>query len=1151
MKKTSFLFFTYLILFSTFGYSQNINDIFPNFDKDGMNSDILYNPSSISNISKLKNTTHDLYSFYQVYKSIAFSDFQQRLGSLEVIKDIAKSELLSTNISLALIYSEYETFNDTAKNNQLVYKSTDNHYARIQSDLDIFEHHQILSAAALKPLQRGLEVTFNLSSNLFFNTSDKTINLLEIDFGDNQGYREILLNEYYDVIYESEGEKEISFRITLSNGEVNEVVSKLNVIYSNEELNQKFNQNIIGFTSETTAPPNIEPYGETPLKGWGEMEIFYSADNILDKPIFVVDGFDPLDTRNINSIYQALNFGSGNLGDIVRDNGYDVVVLNFPTYFREQDQVWVYGGADYIERNAMLLVELIKMINDQKVGDNENVVIGPSMGGLISRYALNYMESIGVDHETRLYISFDAPHAGANVPIGFQHMFNYLAYGLDTWVGDFSVESLRPVVDGMLKSPAARQMLWDHFEPHLSDGVAEFDNNNALPQPHPFFSIFYNAIGSVNSFEYPQNTRNVSMINGSGSLNPYFDINGNAVNPGFQSLDAVMPDVSIGADAYLDSWYTPYINQTIPVSNVYIDAPWWCFCDIEAQAQAQSHGYTDGVDSAPGGLFDTLSIASDYTGEDPIISQFTSQLTTNYFTFIPAISGMDYSTNNWYEYMDSPDNTPFEAWSMPEQNEIHTQLTETNVEFALNEIFEGNQVGIIDADQDKKPAIVFVEDGNGNVFNGKIYASSVRGASRGGNGNSNDAFGNPGDWSVDLVVSEKSPQQAANDWGGFTESGHPVYSNGDGSQGMLHNGMGATGWGAFAANAYNRSSGVGSVALGFHTMAGKPDVDQNGITGDNIGQFSVGWSVRATGNRAFASGHRTVAGGSDAVAMGNWSYATGDSTIALGKENWAEGASTVAIGFKNHAAGGGSTALGQENVSWGTTNFTAGYQNVAGDTSQGVGSGGSATAIGKYNVASADASMALNRGTTATNQAATSMGLGTTADNVGMVAVGVNNVAGLGDPTTDQYYYADGQYTGAPIGVAFVVGNGDVNSSNGLAGDNPSNAFVVNYDGSATLSGDLTVNSDMRLKSNIVTLGSTLSKLLLIDGKSYTMKTNEAIEKIGLLAQEVQMAFPELVKEAGDAEGTLSVNYQGMIPVLINAIKEQQKQIDELKALIQ
>ena len=143
------------------------------------------------------------------------------------------------------------------------------------------------------------------------------------------------------------------------------------------------------------------------------MDIFYSPDGVLDKPIFLIDGFDPLDSRNINTIYQLLDYSGGNLGDIVRNNGYDVVVLNFPTYFREEDQVWIYGGADYIERNAMLLVELIKYINNLKVGDKENVIIGPSMGGLVARYGLNYMESIGLDHETRLYVSFDSPHAGA------------------------------------------------------------------------------------------------------------------------------------------------------------------------------------------------------------------------------------------------------------------------------------------------------------------------------------------------------------------------------------------------------------------------------------------------------------------------------------------------------------------------------------------------------------------------------------------------------------------------------------------------------------------------------------------------------------------------------------------------------------------
>jgi hypothetical protein len=454
------------------------------------------------------------------------------------------------------------------------------------------------------------------------------------------------------------------------------------------------------------------------------------------------------------------------------------------------------------------------------------------------------------------------------------------------------------------------------------------------------------------------------------------------------------------------------------------------------------------------------------------------------------------------------------------------------------------------ADQDKKAAVIFVENGDQQVFNGKVYRSSVSGAARDGNGNSNGAFANQGDWSVDLVISEKSPENAAQSFGGFTENGHPLYTGGDGNWSTISEGMGAAGWGSFAANAYNRAAGLGGVALGFNTLSGPQVGAAGGIDGGNVGQFSAGWGSRAIGNISTATGFRNTASGTSSVSLGNYNYATGDTSIALGKENWAEGASTITVGYKNHAAGAGSVSLGQENIAWGTTNFTSGYQNVAGDTNSGVGSGGSATAMGKYNTASADASMALNRGTSATNQAATSMGLGTTADNVGMVAVGVNNAAGIGDPTADQYYYADGQYTGAPIGVAFVVGNGDVDTSNGLAGAYPSNAFVVNYDGSATLSGDLTINSDSRLKSNIVTLGSTLSRLLLIDGKSYTMKANESISKIGLLAQEVQAAFPELVKTSNNSEGTLSVNYQGMIPVLLNAIKEQQAQIDELKALI-
>ena len=470
-----------------------------------------------------------------------------------------------------------------------------------------------------------------------------------------------------------------------------------------------------------------------------------------------------------------------------------------------------------------------------------------------------------------------------------------------------------------------------------------------------------------------------------------------------------------------------------------------------------------------------------------------------------------------------------------------------------------------DADQDKKSGIVFVEfydnDGNTQVSSGKLYRSSLSGAARSGNGNSNGAFGNIGDWTVDLTVSEQNPEQAANSFQGYTNQGHPVYTShsgdenyGDGSLSMNHTGMGSTGWASFSANAYNRSSGVGSAALGFHNMAGHPVTDQ-GLSYDNMGAFAVGFSDRAWGNRSFVSGMRNLALADDSHAMGHYNYATGAATFALGKENWAQGASTVAIGYKNHAAGAGSVSLGQENIAWGTTNFTSGYQNVAGDTSADVGTAGSATALGMQTTASGRSSFTSNKNTTASNQASAALGISTNADNFGMLAIGVNNSAGLGDTTVDPdnyggYYYADGEYTGSSPGVAFVVGNGDIDSSSGLAGSNPSNAFIVNYDGSATLSGDLTINSDARLKSNIMTLGSTLSKLLLIDGKSYTMKANESVSKIGLLAQEVQKSFPELVKKANDSEGTLSINYQGMIPILLNAIKEQQAQIKILKKLI-
>jgi hypothetical protein len=131
--------------------------------------------------------------------------------------------------------------------------------------------------------------------------------------------------------------------------------------------------------------------------------------------------------------------------------------------------------------------------------------------------------------------------------------------------------------------------------------------------------------------------------------------------------------------------------------------------------------------------------------------------------------------------------------------------------------------------------------------------------------------------------------------------------------------------------------------------------------------------------------------------------------------------------------------------------------------------------------------------------------------------------------------HTDG-FSSEQTNYALLVGNG--------TNESPSNAMALDYSGNMTISGDLNINSDKSIKNNIMSLGATLELLTQIDGKKYNLindKSNQT--KIGLIAQEVEKFFPEIVSEQN---GVKSVNYIGLIPVLINAIKEQQAQINNL-----
>ena len=144
--------------------------------------------------------------------------------------------------------------------------------------------------------------------------------------------------------------------------------------------------------------------------------------------------------------------------------------------------------------------------------------------------------------------------------------------------------------------------------------------------------------------------------------------------------------------------------------------------------------------------------------------------------------------------------------------------------------------------------------------------------------------------------------------------------------------------------------------------------------------------------------------------------------------------------------------------------------------------------------------------------------------------------------------------------VMSLNGNGRliVAPENVGSGSDPNiiNLFVR---GSASLTGSLFQNSDRRLKENIVPLRSNIiedespslvtQRLLKLEGVKYQFRADEeGKDHIGFIAQDVEALFPELVMQ--DEEGTYSVNYSGLIPVLVEGVKEQQEIMDQQAATI-
>lgn len=642
--------------------------------KDKTETNILYNRVfALSHANEMKTKEISTTYFLQVYHEIQRADFNNRLPKLEVIRKAATLASIKNQIPLSVLISDFESISENDLQNKFNLNASNQLELKNNETLEL-EKHAINIVAPIVAKSKTNEVTFVLNSDLIFNTTSREIKSIFYS-KENSSWQKINQNQPFTVHFAANGTQELALKIEFTNGTSTEESISFEV---NSTILIHRNSNSVMAASSITATIPYQGFGETAaVLGQGEFEIFLdNVDGVLDKPIILVDGFDPGDTRNTTTIYDLLNYGTNqNFADDLRNQGFDIVVLNFPTYTIPGTTTVIDGGADYIQRNAYILVELLNQINAQKVGAEKNVVIGPSMGGLISRYALRYMEMNNLVHDTRLYLSFDSPHQGANVPIGFQHLFNYMAYGP---LGNAAVQ---PIVDGLIKSPAARQMLIDHIEGHLQSGSA-FEFNTAaaslLPTGAPNFRTAFQ--DELNTMGFPTLTRNVSIANGAGNGTMNY-------TPDFEVMNHTF-NITTSQRAIINLRFTPAANQTNQVSRFrgqqYVVILW--ITGFESLANSKAPTFTAGLDSAPGGRFDMTGFAGGL-GTDPILTEFFDNLNADYFTFIPTWSSMAISgTNNLYTPVTASTVSPFVASSIPTINENHITFNAQNVAFALNEI---------------------------------------------------------------------------------------------------------------------------------------------------------------------------------------------------------------------------------------------------------------------------------------------------------------------------------------------------------------------------------------------------------------------------------------------------------------------------------
>lgn len=439
MKKYILICTFIIIAFQTFAQSdpirQKLDSIFQHINKSQIPTGYLKEYGAemmplhwFNGVMHDSNFVANIDALRFIYEDLASSKIQSGLPlmtDLLVINHTIDSLRSTANTPIALLYGSYASLRDDALAQNLFTIS-------YQQIYDVAGRTQIPyltnTLFAATPITENFIDTVRLGFNtaLYFSNTSLGLNNVSVDFKDGLGYQLIPSNGVVTKIYtDSSSTKPIDIKAQLSNGSYVYCHSSVDVTVTSSGMGNKY----LGtdpYAREVLIPTVL---GEG--LGGDILQIRYSINNPtrisstqhLRKPLIIVEGYD------VSGDYNILKLIGTNIQDpgewVSLEQKYDF--MHFLDDIAGYDLVFVnYNTMRSFEDNSKMLQHAIEWIKQDKTAGgytNLNVIIGVSAGGVLARYTLAKMtKSISsASTDTRLLITHDSPHQGANVPLAFQH----------------------------------------------------------------------------------------------------------------------------------------------------------------------------------------------------------------------------------------------------------------------------------------------------------------------------------------------------------------------------------------------------------------------------------------------------------------------------------------------------------------------------------------------------------------------------------------------------------------------------------------------------------------------------------------------------------------------------------------------------------